>query len=936
MDPTSPQDRDLNSLVELCLERMETEGEKALDELCRAHPAQAEALRRRIAGLARTGLLEIGSEEELPERLGEFRILEKLGAGGMGVVYLAEQEGLGRRVAIKLVRPEHLFFPGARERFRREVETIARLQHPGIVPILTIGEERGLPWYAMERVRGRTLAELLDRLRKRPRSELRGGLLRELLLEDEDREGSGSDDAALFHDSWVRTCFEIAVQVADTLEHVHAQGVLHRDLKPSNLMLTPMGRVLLLDFGLARVQDAQELTRTGAAIGTTPYMAPEQVLGDLAQVDARTDVYGLGVCLYELLTLELPFPGHTELEVRDRILDGLPPSPSSRNPSVARDAETVVLTAMDRDPDRRYSGMRELREDLQAFLDLRPVRARNAGPWLRARRWAQRHRGAAVALVLAALILVLGPLSYAVYSSWERRTLETALKMVERQKGFVEQQRDRAEAYAGAAKQVVDRILLETVFRRISALPQSEPARRAILEEALSTYESLLAIDSDDPEMRRIAALARLRYGEVLSLLGKGDEAVAQMLDAGQRLWQLDKDQPGSDEVVAALAEVFLVTGRHFASRGEHAKAIPHWEKARKLLRPVCDREGAPVEWRERLADVEQELLATRLRDLRLDGLEGELDALIALRESLVAEAGPESEAVFGLLEARTARARLDWMRGRKAEATQRYEECLALVTPLVEVPALRIQALEQRAAVLTRTFDVVKAGGHPERTLALAGEILDVARSLCAAHPDRVEYRVQFANAWYRLASTRREQDDRGGAVEAGKAGLAVLAPVLDGPQPTPAVVGSAMALELLLGEVLFEADRGSEAEAGLDAFTTRLEVLRDAEARDAAAWCRLGQFLWERAQIAGRTGNEARTPLIEQALPVLRQGLELDAEEKTLRHLYILALFERVRGVTDPAGFEPWLPSLREAVARGWMQRKWLAGIDGLVERL
>ena len=154
-----PASGELGRLVAECIDRWDVEGQAAVEALGRAHPRHAEALRRRIARLQELGLLGgAPTDAPLPERLGGFRILSLIGRGGMGVVYLAEQEGLGRRVALKLVRPENLFFPGARERFRREVQAIARLGHPGIVPVHAGGEEHGVPWCAMEFVRGASLA----------------------------------------------------------------------------------------------------------------------------------------------------------------------------------------------------------------------------------------------------------------------------------------------------------------------------------------------------------------------------------------------------------------------------------------------------------------------------------------------------------------------------------------------------------------------------------------------------------------------------------------------------------------------------------------------------------------------------------------------------------------------------------------------------------
>jgi hypothetical protein len=154
-------EQELQELVVRCLERMENEGDAALDAFCAEHAEHADAIRRRLQSLSQMGFLRPAAAAAFPERLGPFRLLERLGGGGMGIVYIAEQDPLKRRVALKLIRPEHLYFPGARDRFRREVEAVARLQHPGIVPIYTVGEEGGVPYFAMEHIAGASLADIL-------------------------------------------------------------------------------------------------------------------------------------------------------------------------------------------------------------------------------------------------------------------------------------------------------------------------------------------------------------------------------------------------------------------------------------------------------------------------------------------------------------------------------------------------------------------------------------------------------------------------------------------------------------------------------------------------------------------------------------------------------------------------------------------------------
>ena len=350
------------------LELLESQGSAGVERLLAAHPVHATRLRSHLSRLHGFGLLGAGTDAEpgelpsgekprpFPERLGDFRLLRRLGGGGMGVVFLAEQESLGRTVALKLVRSEHLFFEGSRERFRREVDAIARLQHPGIVPVHAAGEDAGVPWLAMEHVRGASLDAVLHELAGRDPATLRGSDLRAAVLAamakvdpaaTEPHDGgttsssapssttsSSGSHAPLFQGPWLTTCLRLAQGVAEALQHAHDRGLLHRDVKPSNIMVTPDGRALLLDFGLAVANDSQ--------LGTPAYMSPEQTRGEQRTLDARTDVYSLGITLYELLALQMPFAAPSAATTRELVLAGRLPNLRERNRAVPRDLELVA------------------------------------------------------------------------------------------------------------------------------------------------------------------------------------------------------------------------------------------------------------------------------------------------------------------------------------------------------------------------------------------------------------------------------------------------------------------------------------------------------------------------------------------------------------------------------------------------------------------
>jgi serine/threonine protein kinase/Tfp pilus assembly protein PilF len=383
-----------------------------------------------------------------PERLGEYRILREVGRGGMGVVYEAEQESLGRRVALKVLAAPGLKDPRRLLRFRREARAAARLYHTNIVPVFGVGESEGTHYYVMQFIPGLGLDAVMKEVRRLrgmrtetaegtvaaaagdgtpPATDVARSLVR---WRSADRQGpdpgdepseaaaatglptesppallpgdSGMCSSARSHGQYARSVALIGVQVAEALEYAHRQGTLHRDIKPSNLLLDGRGTVWVADFGLAKVADSDDLTHTGDVVGTVRYMAPERFDG---RCGAESDVYSLGLTLYELLALRPAFEESDRRRLIRLVTHSEPPRLRKLEPSVPRDLETIIHKAIDRDPRHRYGTAGELAEDLRRFLDDREIRARRLSPPEHAWRWCRR-RPAEAALCAAVLALV--------------------------------------------------------------------------------------------------------------------------------------------------------------------------------------------------------------------------------------------------------------------------------------------------------------------------------------------------------------------------------------------------------------------------------------------------------------------------------------------------------------------------------------------------
>jgi serine/threonine protein kinase len=313
------------------------------EEVCPDQPTLWEELRRRIERRKRLSpFLESRSSTpvDLWPRIAGFEIQEIVGQGGMGVVYKARQQQPARLVALKMITAEAL--SSDRARLRTEANAVARLEHPNIINIFEVGEHEGRPFLVLELVEGDNLAGFMH----------------------------GAPLAA-------ETAATLTAMLAQAVHHAHVQGIVHRDLKPANVLMTRAGVPKIADFGLAKcLDDDAGRTRTGHVLGTPCYMAPEQALGQVRDISPATDVYALGVILYEMLTGHVPFVGESVLETLEQVRSNDPVPPRQLKPKMPKDLETICLKCLEKDPKRRYASAQALAEDLHAFLRGDPIKAR--------------------------------------------------------------------------------------------------------------------------------------------------------------------------------------------------------------------------------------------------------------------------------------------------------------------------------------------------------------------------------------------------------------------------------------------------------------------------------------------------------------------------------------------------------------------------------
>lgn len=381
--------------------------------------------------------------DPLPARIGPYDVQREIGRGGMGIVYLARETTTAKMVALKVLPREWTSDPVRLKRFRREALTAARVRHPNVVPMLAVGEFEGLHYLAMRYVPGTSLDVLIrDQAGAKSASDEDTVVLERVSSSDaggaahaRPRRAAAGPRIQPAHTTplkpvsepqWVYRGVRIVEKIARALGHLHQHGIVHRDVKPGNILIDQRGDPWLADFGLVRDLDAESMSDDEGILGTVQYIAPEQIERDRGQTDHRSDLYSLGVTLYELVTLRRPFDGRGTSSTLYAVAQEAPLAPRRINPGLSSDLEIVIQKAMAKNPDDRYQTGAEFADDLRRVRTFRPVHVARASLWTEIRNFCARSPLLAGAMVFALLSFV-GMLEYGIYCelSDRRRLFET-------------------------------------------------------------------------------------------------------------------------------------------------------------------------------------------------------------------------------------------------------------------------------------------------------------------------------------------------------------------------------------------------------------------------------------------------------------------------------------------------------------------------------
>lgn len=645
-DPASSESGnpvDVEALADEFLRRRRDGENPSIDDYVAQYPDLEDELREIIPALLAMESLKQDWEDTLHEtdrpaglpvdRLGDYRLLKEIGRGGMGIVYEALQESLGRKVALKLL-PKHMVnSPDHVRRLHREAKTAAALHHSNIVPVFGVGAEEEFHYIIMQLIDGASVERFIRLIRSDGADHVAAmltephgsgplsfalGRLAERIQDSTPTEPDGTLLSGLFSESagmhtapelsrfaatttesespdvveeqaapplpslppsYWRVISHLGIQIADAIEYAHSQGTLHRDIKPGNIMLDQQGTVWITDFGLAHATDGSNATESQHLAGTICYMAPEQFHG---KCDVRSDVYALGLTLYEFATLTPAISAGSRAEMIRQATESRPAPPRSIISDLPRDLETIILKAISADASHRYQSAGDLADDLRRFAEDRPIRARRVSVAERIWRWCRRNPMTATSSFIAMTVLVLAAVVSTVAWSREAAQRQKIESMLEISISSLERVYDRfapdALSTSGYAM-----ITSDEDAASVPGAAALSPEAVAMLEELLPAFDQLSTHFEDNDALKADAAAANRRIGDIHRQLGNVDQAVSAYQDSIRRFEELSGQQPDAAHRVE-IARILNRLGNTWRDAQEQDKANASFRKAIELL----------------------------------------------------------------------------------------------------------------------------------------------------------------------------------------------------------------------------------------------------------------------------------------------------------------------------------------------------------------
>ena len=733
-------------------------------------------------GIAGSSADRVPAKDVATQPFAKYELLDEIGRGGMGIVYRARQQGLGRIVALKVLRliENH---PKVRSRFQHEAETVASLQHPNIVQVIEISLDEGKEFLSMEYL------------------------------------GGGSLESKLLEKNWSNHAIAQLIEtLAQAIHYAHQRGIIHRDLKPANILFTTEHTPKIVDFGLAKkIQDELHTTVTGALLGTPCYMSPEQAAGDDAPIGPATDIYSLGIILYQMLTGRLPFEGKTAIETLRWIVDRECEPPSKRTSGVPRDLETICLKCLAKSPIARYETAQALAEDLARFLDHVPILARRANWVERLGRKIQRHPQVTA---LAGSIMAVG-IGAATIVYFQNRTVDQLSRENAQHVKSAAELRERVSEAENAHESSLRKARASVnewtqLGLRLDNEPGMDGLRRKAFEDAVAYYKECMAANIADDAIRLEAAVAAIQAAYFHTDLGQYETAESELLLAEKWLTTLPVDHSvkwNQSDIQVLLANILRRMDRWDESAKAYLQSITiiddllqtnpnntsYLIRQANALLNLCVVLNHRSEW--------DESLMTYLRAIRLSTKAAAIRAKENIPDFLTQKAaGESSEVSSGLNEVTEYLTEVcDRLRAQnpallKALAKENYLSeialCLDDAGQVFEIKsqvaqaersyrdAIRLRKLTQNLAQENRRIDQFLARSETNlgKLLLTHGRFEEARTSLHEAEqaysklvndfPERMDCRQEWSQCLLTLAKCGRLQQDISQAVQyAGQA---------------------------------------------------------------------------------------------------------------------------------------------------------------------
>lgn len=769
--------------------------------------------------------------------VGEHEILDVIGVGGMGVVYRCRHRQLERIVALKMIRSEFPVTPEHVSRFRIETQAAARLDHPGIVPVYDSGDFNGAPFYSMAFVDGESLSEAV---RENPFAPRRSA--------------------------------EVCRDLAQAIQFAHDNGVIHRDLKPQNVLMDGE-QPRVTDFGLARIQRGDsELTSYGQILGTPNYMSPEQAAGQTSEIGIAADIYSLGAILYRTLVGRPPFQAPTTMETLRLVLDQDPVSVRQMNGQIDKDLEIICMRCLAKDPEKRFPSADALSEDLQRYLDGRPIQSRATGVAERLWLWCRRRR--AVASLTFSLIAVF-LIGFALVV-WKWREAESA--------------NDLALANLGEASTAVSQFYRIVADSRLLNEPGLQPLRRELLENAVKYQRRFIETNGDSPELALHLADAQMTVGKIHALLGNTSLAIEDFQTADRAFQKARRLDPQSASVDIGHCQCLQLLARNLLETTQLAQSEAALKRSGELAQLLVRKNTQGRDERDLLATNHSLIGSLRERQGENQQATSAYVAAIEINRQLIREAPDVTTYAFNLAVSLQNYAIVQRLLGDSAGAEKSLDEAIQIYAGIdhLHVDQLgvheQLQMAEQHLAIVKS--EVRGPGQHD-----VASDLIEKWQRLVKENPNVVAYRINLLIAYTDRCFSMLRSARSAEAIRFGELAVATGKELIETDPDNQEVITELGDAWEKVGLAHMESERPTQA---VDSLLNSLKLLRSLDEQESPiVWERTGSVLLNLGTVQLETGDDrAATTSFKEARELAQRLVDKSSDVPTYRLLLAKAL--------------------------------------------